>query len=357
MVMSLRSSAFGMVVAWLLLRGGAAPAGNIEVTGFKMPTGATDGRVLTCDANGVGTWQAVPASGHDHFGASWTDFGSVGLEIVNIGNQEGYAAIRGKVTNVSERVYGVHGISDSAQGRGVYGEATATYGLTNGVLGKCYSVDGTGVVGWASIATGVAFGVMGESESEGGAGVVGRAWAETGLNYGVVGIVGSPDAYAGYFLGGKGVHVEGDLSCTGAKPFVQQHPNDPAKEIVYIALEGPEAGTYIRGTAELRDGEAHVELPDHFTLVTGESGLTVHLTPVGQWLQIYVAEKTPHRLVIREASGKNGRFDYLVQGIRKGFESHQAIRDRRPKPAGRLSAATRPDRLHALPRASATAER
>jgi hypothetical protein len=33
---------------------------------------------------------------------------------------------------------------------------------------------------------------------------------------------------------------------------------------------------------------------------------------------------------VREASGKSGQFDYLVQGIRKGFESHQVIRDKEP---------------------------
>ena len=31
--------------------------GNVKVTGFKMNTGATDGFVLTSDANGVGSWQ------------------------------------------------------------------------------------------------------------------------------------------------------------------------------------------------------------------------------------------------------------------------------------------------------------
>ncbi|MDZ7270301.1 MAG: tail fiber domain-containing protein [candidate division KSB1 bacterium] len=36
-------------------------AGTAQMTGFKMPTGAAAGRVLTSDASGVGTWQAPPA--------------------------------------------------------------------------------------------------------------------------------------------------------------------------------------------------------------------------------------------------------------------------------------------------------
>jgi hypothetical protein len=37
-------------------------AGIINVTGFRMSTGAAAGRILTSDASGVGTWQSVPSS-------------------------------------------------------------------------------------------------------------------------------------------------------------------------------------------------------------------------------------------------------------------------------------------------------
>lgn len=107
---------------------------------------------------------------------------------------------------------------------------------------------------------------------------------------------------------------------------------DPDKEIVYTCLEGPEAGTYIRGSAELHSGEAAVELPEHFALVTGGRGLTVTLTPSGRWLELYVVEKTPERLVVREAEGRNGAFDYVLYGVRKGRENQEVIRDRAPRP-------------------------
>ncbi len=122
--------------------------------------------------------------------------------------------------------------------------------------------------------------------------------------------------------------VVGDIKKTGTNGFVQDLPNDPSKEIVYVSLEGPEAGTYIRGTAELVDGEAVVNLPEHFSLVTSDEGLTVQLTPVGEWLQLYVVEKGTQRIVVREANSKNGQFDYLVQGVRKGYENYQVIRDK-----------------------------
>ena len=55
--------------------GVAAPAealdvsGTAQMTGFKLPTGAAAGRVLTTDATGVGTWQVAPAS-------QWTSSGN-----------------------------------------------------------------------------------------------------------------------------------------------------------------------------------------------------------------------------------------------------------------------------------------
>nr|BAL57723.1 hypothetical conserved protein [uncultured Acetothermia bacterium]BAL59051.1 hypothetical conserved protein [Candidatus Acetothermum autotrophicum] len=125
------------------------------------------------------------------------------------------------------------------------------------------------------------------------------------------------------------VIITGRLEVRGEKRFVEPHPLDPSKEIVYSSLEGPEVGTYFRGTAHLQDGEAKIELPQHFDFVTEPEGLTVHLTPVGEWLQLYVVQKSTKQIIVREAQGKNGTFDFLIQGIRKGYRDSEVIRDRR----------------------------
>ena len=49
--------------------------------------------------------------------------------------------------------------------------------------------------------------------------------------------------------------VNGTLTAN-AKNFVQNHPYDPSLEIVYTTLEGPEAGTFTRGSARLDNGIA-----------------------------------------------------------------------------------------------------
>jgi hypothetical protein len=114
--------------------------------------------------------------------------------------------------------------------------------------------------------------------------------------------------------------VNGNFTVTGTKSFAMPDPSDAKKAIYYVALEGPEAGTYFRGTAKTVNGEAIIELPGYFSNITEKERMTVQLTPVGAPGQLYVAEKTPGRLVIKVANGANdAEFDYLVQGVRKGY--------------------------------------
>ena len=120
-----------------------------------------------------------------------------------------------------------------------------------------------------------------------------------------------------------------NLEVSGTKHFVQPHPTDPTREIVYTCLEGPEAGTYVRGSAEMVNGKAVITLPDNFGMVTSTKGLTVQLTPRGTWLELYVTTATVAQVTVAEAQGRSGPFDYLVQGMRLGYENQPVIRERR----------------------------
>ncbi|MDX9892801.1 MAG: hypothetical protein RB292_00100 [Patescibacteria group bacterium] len=124
--------------------------------------------------------------------------------------------------------------------------------------------------------------------------------------------------------------VNGNLTVSGSKSFVMDHPTDPTKEIHYVALEGGESGTYVRGSAQLVNGEAVVNLPEHFSLVTSEQGLTAQVTPTSDVAGLYVANKSPRQIVVREANGgkSNATFDYLINGVRKGFENKPVIIDK-----------------------------
>lgn len=53
----------------------------------------------------------------------------------------------------------------------------------------------------------------------------------------------------------KSVYSSGDFGGTGARHFVEPHPTDATKVIRYVALEGPESGTYFLGTDHRRTGD------------------------------------------------------------------------------------------------------
>jgi hypothetical protein len=126
------------------------------------------------------------------------------------------------------------------------------------------------------------------------------------------------------------VTILGDLYVTGRKSFIHSHPTDPTKEIIYVCPEGPEAGTYIRGTAQLNDGVAVISLPEHFSLVTSSENLTVQVTCLDECNGLRVAEKSPKQILVKELLGgkSKAKFDYLVQGIRRGHADPEIIRDK-----------------------------
>jgi len=172
-----------------------------------------------------------------------------------------------------------------------------------GVLGA--SVGNYGVVGYTS--TGVA-------------GVVGY-----NMNSGFCPASSAVDGMLGVHRGcvNYGVYADGDIGATGTKSFIEPHPTDPTKEIRYVSLEGPEAGTYFRGTGRTRNGFATIVVPESFRLVTDTQGLTVVVTPTGALAQIAAISKSLDKIVIQ--SSKDVTFDYVVNGVRKAFRDFKPI--------------------------------
>jgi hypothetical protein len=151
------------------------------------------------------------------------------------------------------------------------------------------------------------------------------------LHQGSVGIGVAPEQPAKLQVNGLGVIqggllVTGEFLAGGPKMFIQAHPEDASLEITYAALEGGEAGTYVRGSASLHSGRAVIALPEHFRLTTEPNALTAQLTPREKWLELFIASLTNGELEVNEAQGRDGKFDYFVQGIRKGFADFQPVR-------------------------------
>ena len=151
------------------------------------------------------------------------------------------------------------------------------------------------------------------------------------LHQGSVGIGTAPQQPAKLHVKGLGVVegsllVSGQFLATGPKMFIETHPDDASLEVAYAALEGPEVGTYIRGSARLQGGRAVIKLPEHFRLTTEADALTAQLTPRANWLGLFIASLTTDQLEVHESEGRDGEFDYFVQGIRKGCKSFEPVR-------------------------------
>ena len=135
----------------------------------------------------------------------------------------------------------------------------------------------------------------------------------------------------GNIIAGGHLHAGGNISADGVKNFVIDHPLRNDKKIVYACIEGPEAAVYTRGTAELINGEAWITFEEHFELVVNPETITVQLTSLSAESEgLAVVEKTANGFRIKELRKGTGnyKFDYFVQGIRKGYEDYRVIRDK-----------------------------
>jgi hypothetical protein len=172
-------------------------------------------------------------------------------------------------------------------------------------------------------AGGVSFGVLGISENIGTAGYYVSAAGTTlasgwlGASFGVDPSPGAAPPWA--------VFGNGDIGATGAKFFLEPHASDASKMIAYIALEGPEAGTYFRGRGKFERGMARIPVPEDFRLVTDAEGLTVQITPIGAMATVGVMSMDLNEIVVQ--SSRNVEFSYLVQGVRSSMKDLKPIRN------------------------------
>lgn len=139
-------------------------AGTVNMTGFSMSTGASNGYVLTSNASGVGTWQAAPSGGS----GGWADDGTV-VRLETASDAVGIGT-----TSPSAKLHVVGGTDDAVHGQstdqaGVYGTSTNWHAIlgvnSNGNAAAMGRNDGTGP------------GLKGQNQ---GTGVAIEGWASSG---------------------------------------------------------------------------------------------------------------------------------------------------------------------------------
>ncbi|MEL6124489.1 MAG: hypothetical protein AAFR14_12295, partial [Bacteroidota bacterium] len=157
---------------------------------------------------------------------------------------------------------------------------------------------------------------------------VNMTFLNSNVDHGYVAVYDSGgDEEAGLYVdqAGRGV-VFADV-----KNFRSPYPNDDSREIVYASLEGPEAGAYLRGTAQLVDGNATVLFPDHFKYIASDLGMTVMITPLSASSKgVAVIKKSEEGFEAVELHQGRGTylFDWEVKAKRRGFENYQPVRHR-----------------------------
>jgi hypothetical protein len=80
-----------------------------------------------------------------------------------------------------------------------------------------------------------------------------------------------------------------------AKSFRIPHPTKTGKMLVYGVLEGPENGVYVRGRLT---GSNTIALPEYWTKLVDPDSITVNLTPIGNFQQVYVENITDNVVYI-----------------------------------------------------------
>jgi hypothetical protein len=104
-----------------------------------------------------------------------------------------------------------------------------------------------------------------------------------------------------------------------AKSFDIKHPLKPdTHRLRYVSLEGPEFGVYLRGKLK---GNNKIILPEHWEGLVHDDSITVNLTPIGKFQQLYVEEIINGKeIIIASNSDDIINCHYVVYGERKDME-------------------------------------
>lgn len=305
--------------------------GQMGVGAFFDPNHAFEvrGQVLSFDSSSS-LARAIEAQASDD-GVASSNFG-----VISFVQSENGTALRGRAmsTTATGDATAVHGDTMATNGIGVLGEHRSANGTAAGVEGYTDSNDSfaNGVLGVVEPtgAGAVSAGVRGMNMGTGGLGV-GVYGTQAGSGWGVAGSVDDSGigvrGFAPSSAGGIALYGQGDCNVTGAKCFVQPHPTDPSQELVFVALEGNESGTYCRGEGSIRGGTAVIEVPEDFRFASEAQGLTIQTTAVGGPAQIWIESIDLDRVVVRADADVD--FHYFLNGVRRGFTEHRTVRANR----------------------------
>jgi len=116
-------------------------------------------------------------------------------------------------------------------------------------------------------------------------------------------------------LNGKDTETEIQLAKTlPAKPFDIKHPTKDGYRLRHISLEGPEIAIYKRG--KLKDSTV-INLPEFWKGFVDPDSITVSLTPIGSYQELFVEEiQWGQKVIVKNASGGPIHCSYVAMAER-----------------------------------------
>jgi hypothetical protein len=97
------------------------------------------------------------------------------------------------------------------------------------------------------------------------------------------------------------------------KSFDIDHPTKDGWRLRHISVESPQAEVYVRG----KIGGTIIELPDYWRGLVDEESITVTLTPLNGWQELYVKEIRDNKIHIRNNTCGAIYCSYVVYAERK----------------------------------------
>ncbi len=107
------------------------------------------------------------------------------------------------------------------------------------------------------------------------------------------------------------VQISGSFSAT-SKSFIIDHKTKLNKKLVHGSLEGPEHGVYIRG----KINSNIIELPDYWEWLIDKNTITVNLTSIGKYQELFVDKIENNKIYINNNNGIDINAYYTVYAER-----------------------------------------
>ena len=108
----------------------------------------------------------------------------------------------------------------------------------------------------------------------------------------------------------NGAHI---LSSKKNLPFDMPHPNKEGWRLRHVCIEGPEIAVYCRGRVS---GDGVINVPSFWKGLVNMNDITISLTPIGLWQELFVKEVVGNRIIVRNNAGGPINADYYIIGRR-----------------------------------------